>query len=65
MSGDIAVKVNDARIGAEGGAYICSNGLKIVTHPSGLRPTISTPLSDASLSGLYVNRYDDYTYYSA
>ena len=65
MSGDVATTVRSGNVGVEGGAYVCSNGLKIVAYPSGLAPTISTPLSDASLSGLYDTRFDDYTYYSA
>ena len=66
MADEVAKKVNAARTGVEGGAYICPNGLKIVPQPpSRIAPNISTPLNDVALSGLYVNRFDDPTYYTA
>jgi hypothetical protein len=64
MAGDVCTKVNAARIGSEGGAYICPNGLQIVAYPSGLRPTFSKTINPDNLSGVYDTRFDDVDYYT-
>lgn len=66
MAGDVAKKVNENRIGIEGAAYIAPNGLKIV--PSTRQKVVAenpyTPISDTALSGQYVDRFDDKSYYN-
>ncbi len=65
MAGDVAKKVNENRVGIEGAAYVAPNGLKIVpdTRQKVVASNPYTPLSDVALSGQYVNRFDDLTYY--
>ena len=66
MADEVAHKIKNASVGVEGGAYISPNGLKIVADPpSRVSPTINNTLNDVALSGKYVNRFDDPTYYTA
>jgi hypothetical protein len=74
MADDVAHVINSGVgvVGREGIAIINTNSFKIVpsdrgrmTTPSGTVPLSIGTLSDASLSGTYVNRFDDVDYYSA
>jgi hypothetical protein len=63
MAGDVATKVKTGT-GVEGAAYICPNGLRIApSPPQRVDPTIINTLNDASLSGVYTNRFDNISYY--
>jgi hypothetical protein len=63
MSGDVAKTVKSGT-GVEGAAYICPNGLKIISSPPQRVTCVNdTPLSDAALSGVYHTKFDDPTYY--
>jgi hypothetical protein len=68
MVGQVGSKIFASRTGRVGGAYVNPNGLVIA---SGIPTTLTsskviiTPLTAASLSGQYCDRFNDTTYYTA
>jgi hypothetical protein len=67
MAGDVSVRINNSVVGNEGACIINPNSLTIVPSFSSRQRLVSAgadvALSDAALSGQYVNRFDDTTYY--
>ena len=67
MAGDVAYKINAAATNKEGIAVVNTNSFKIMPTAAGrqLDPSIALPaMSDVALSGEYVDRFDDTTYYT-
>jgi hypothetical protein len=78
MADDVIYKINNAWVGREGSAYICTNGLKIIPSASGVGISSNNSRSNAlhvggsgylntmtipTASSILDTRFDDKTYY--
>jgi hypothetical protein len=65
MAGDVGHIINAAATAREGAAIINPNSLKIPIAKRYLEPTNElNAISDTAASGLWVDRFDDTTYYT-
>lgn len=71
MAHDVAYKIDNNDTGKDGVAIVNTNGFKIIpdddsyilSTPSGISAEYRT-ISDVTLSGQYVDRFDDPKYYT-